>query len=157
MISSVERSPQTSAGQIDLATFYVGDLLLGIDIRVVREINRQLEFTPVPHSPSQVRGVINLRGEVVTVMDLRTILGLGKTDVSKYARNVIVHSGMEQIGLLVDRVADTVCVSADAIEPVPANVHGADATMFRGVCRLEADLVVILDVETALAEGTPRQ
>jgi purine-binding chemotaxis protein CheW len=157
MISSVERSPQTFAGQLDLATFYVGGLLLGIDIRLVREINRQTEFTPVPHAPPEVQGVINLRGEVVTVMDLRTILGLGTTDLSKHARNVIVHSGTEQIGLLVDQVADTVCVPPHAIEPVPANVHGVDASLFQGVYRLESELVVILNVETALAHGTPRQ
>ena len=157
MISSVERSPQAFTGQLDLATFYVGELLLGIDIRLVREINRQLEFTVVPHAPPEVRGVINLRGEVVTVMDLRTILGLGKTDLSKQARNVIVHSGTEQIGLLVDRVTDTVCLSGDAIEPVPANVHGVDASLFQGVYRLESELVVILDVETALGNGTSRQ
>jgi purine-binding chemotaxis protein CheW len=157
MISSVEPSPAILTGQVDLATFYLGELLLGIDIRLVREINRQLEFTPVPHAPPQVRGVINLRGEVVTVMDLRTILGLDRIDISKQARNVIVHSRAEQIGLLVDRVADTVCTTAEAIEPVPANIHGLDAAMFQGVVRLESELVVILNVEAALADGSSRQ
>lgn len=157
MTTSLEQSAFRQTGAVDLATFCVGELLLGIDIRSVREINRHLDFTPVPHAPPRVRGVINLRGEVVTVMDLRTILGLGKTELTRHARNIIVHSGSEQIGLLVDRVADTVSVSADAIELPPANVHGADAAMFRGVCRQETDLVVILDVEAALADGTSPQ
>ena len=156
MISSLDQSTESQVARVDLATFYVAELLLGIDIRLVREINRHLDFTPVPHASPQVRGVINLRGEVVTVVDLRTILGLGKTDLSKHARNVIVQSDGEQIGLLVDRVADTVGISTDAIEPVPANVHGVDAALFQGVCRLESELIVILDVEAALADNTPR-
>jgi purine-binding chemotaxis protein CheW len=153
----VERPTFSPGSQIDLATFYVGEMLLGIDIHLVREINRHIEFTPVPHAPPRVRGVINLRGEVVTVMDLRIILGLGITELSKHARNVIVQSTGEQIGLLVDRVADTVRVEAGSIEPPPANVPGADAAMFQGVCRLESELVVILDVEAALTDGSSRQ
>jgi len=153
MNSFAEPTHETEDGQVDVAAFYVGEMHLGIDIRVVREINRIVAFTPVPHSPPQVRGVINLRGEVVTVMDLRVILGLGTTEISKNAKNVIVQSDSEQVGLLVDRIGDTICVPKNAIEPVPANMRSADAELFKGVCRMGSELVVILDVEMALADN----
>ena len=143
--------------EVELATFYVGDLLLGADIQQVREINRLLDYTPVPQAPSYVRGVINLRGEVVTVVDLRAILGLGETTVGKTTRNVIVQSMGEQIGMLVDRVADTIRVPADQFDPMPPNVSGTDCRFFRGVHRQENQLVVVLDVEAALAADDRRQ
>ena len=65
-----------AATELQFTTFYVGDILLGVDIQQVQEINRQLSVTDVPHSKDYVRGVINLRGDVATVIDLRTILGL---------------------------------------------------------------------------------
>jgi len=153
MIATAESKSPTAAGEVELATFWVGELLLGADIRQVREINRHFELTPVPHAPACVRGVINLRGDVVTVVDLATILGLGQTEITKHARNVIVQSRGEHIGLLVDRVADTIRVPADAVEPPPANLHGADASLFTGVYRLEQDLVVLLDVGAALTHN----
>ena len=95
-------------GEVELVTFYVGELLLGAEIQYVEEINRHTDLTPVAHAHESVRGVMNLRGEVVTVLDLRSILGLGRTETTKNTRNVIVNTGGESIGLLVDRIADVV-------------------------------------------------
>src|SRR5271157_3269765 len=97
-----------TAAEVELATFFVADLLLGIPIRKVEEISRYSSVTPVPGASESVCGVISLRGEVVTVLDLRTVLGLGKTEPTRQTRNVIVQAGGERIGLLVDRVADVV-------------------------------------------------
>ncbi len=138
--------------EVEFATFYVGDLHLGADILQVEEINRHLELTPVPQAPECVRGVINLRGEVVTVVDLRTILGLERIEITPKNRNVIVNSKGEQIGLLVDRIGDVVNASTDQIEPPPANLSGVDGRFFRGVYKLDGELLVILDIETALAD-----
>jgi purine-binding chemotaxis protein CheW len=157
MTAIAERTVAGRAAEMELATFYVGDLLLGVDLQQVREINRLLDYTPVPQAPDYVRGVINLRGEVVTVVDLRTILGLGQTTVGKSTRNVIVQSGGEVVGMLVDQVADTVRVQADQIDPPPPNVQGADCRFFPGVHRLENQLVVLLDVNAALASDQHSQ
>ena len=73
-----------SAGEVEFVTFYVGDLLIGVDIHNVEEINRQVDVTPVPQSPHHVRGVINLRGEVVTVVDLGKVLEMGQTDINQH-------------------------------------------------------------------------
>ncbi len=135
----------------EFITFYLGDLLLGIDIHHVQEINRNVSMTPVPHTPPAVRGVINLRGEVVMVVDLNTVLGLPPAAVSRENRNVIVKNGGEQIGLLVDRVADVIRAHTDELDPMPENLRGIDQRFFKAVYKLESGLLVILDVDVTLA------
>jgi purine-binding chemotaxis protein CheW len=140
-----------STGEVEFVTFYVGDLLIGIDIHSVEEINRQVDVTPVPQAPPQVRGVINLRGEVVTVVDLRKVLGLGDTAINEHSRTVVVNSGNEEIGLLVDRVADVVLAHADQMDMPPANVSSVDGRFFKGVYKLDKTLLVLLDVDAAIS------
>ena len=123
---------QRSAKTDQIATFYVGELLLGLDIDGVQEINRLLEITPVAHAADCVCGVINLRGDVVTVLDLRTILQLPATEIGPNTRNVIIRSQDESIGLLVDQVADILAIPQDEISPPPANVSGVDGRFFSG-------------------------
>lgn len=141
-----------STDQQQFATFYVGDLLMGVDIRLVQEINRQLDVTAVPNAPSHVRGVINLRGEVSTVIDLRTILGLPEAEETRDTRNLIVHSQGEAIGLWVDRISDILTVGSDEISPSPSNVDGVDGKFFLGVHTLETEICVLLDVEQVLSD-----
>lgn len=141
-----------SSDQVQFSTFYVGGLLLGVDIRLVQEINRQLEMTPVPNAPKHVRGVINLRGEVATVIDLRTVLGLPPAEQTRDTRNLIVHSQGEAIGLLVDRISDILTIRPDQISDSPSNVDGVDGKFFLGVHTLENDICVLLDVEQVLAD-----
>lgn len=139
------------AQEVELVTFHVNGLLMGVDIHQIEEINQQVEVTPVPHAPPYVRGVINLRGEVVTVVDLRTILGLAAADVTGQCRTVVVNSHAEQIGLLVDRIADVELASPDDIDPPPANLSGVDGRFFKGVIKLDSELLVVLDVDAVLA------
>ncbi|MGD0519423.1 MAG: chemotaxis protein CheW [Thermoguttaceae bacterium] len=144
-----------SAGEVEFVTFYVGDLLIGIDIHSVEEINRQVDVTPVPQAPPHVRGVINLRGEVVTVVDLRKVLEMGQTEINQYSRTVVVNSGNEEIGLLVDRVADVVLARAEQIDQPPANISGVDGRFFKGVYKLDKTLLILLDVDAAIAVKGP--
>lgn len=144
--SMQKQSVAGAAAEIEVATFFVADLLLGIPIHEVEEISRHCAVTPVPGAPESVCGVMSLRGEVVTVLDLRVVLGIGKTECTRQTRNVIVHAAGERIGLLVDRVADVVhCATADLLPP-PANLSGAECTMFQSVYRMESELLVLLDV-----------
>lgn len=138
------------SGALQFCTFYIGDQLMGIDIRQIQEINRHVQTAPVPHAPDVIRGVINLRGEVVTVLDLRTALGMPETDVSGKTRCVIVEWAGEKTGLLVDRIADVVTVDPGEMEPSPVNVAGIDAKYFLGVCKMERELLVALDVEQVM-------
>ena len=132
------------------ATFYVGKLLLGVDIRQVQEINRQLDVTEVPHSPDYIRGVINLRGEVTTVADLRRILGLPREEFTRDSRNLIVTSQGESIGFLVDRISDILTLRSDQINPPPRNIEGVEGRFFSGVHTLDSEIVVILNIEEVL-------
>ncbi|GAB4247296.1 chemotaxis protein CheW [Deferrisoma sp.] len=136
-----------------VCTFWIGDALCGVDIRRVQEINRQVEATPVPLAPDYVVGVMNLRGRVVTVMDPARKLGLGDTAPGEETRNVIVQSGEEPVGLLVDRVADVVEVDPAALAPPPANLGGIRGAVFLGVLRTDGALVGILDVDAVLEEA----
>jgi purine-binding chemotaxis protein CheW len=139
-----------SSSELQFATFFIGDLLMGINIQQVQEINRHLEMTAVPHAPGHVRGVVNLRGEVVTVLDLSIILGLGSTNITSHSRNVIVDLNDEKTGLLVDRIADVVIAQSSEIESPPANVSGIDGHFFKGVCKLESNLLIIIDIESVI-------
>ncbi len=136
----------------EFATFYVGDSLIGIDILQVQEINRNLELTHVPHAPPCVRGVVNLRGDVVTVIDLRVVFRLPGRPIDGANRNIILSCGEERIGLLVDRIADVVHAKSDEIDVPPANLLGLSGRFFSGVHKLENDLLLILNATSVVAE-----
>jgi purine-binding chemotaxis protein CheW len=150
MSLTTEIKTSKSASEVEFVTFYVGDLLIGVDINQLDEINRLVDITPVPHAPSYVRGVVNLRGEVVTVIDLRKILGLEESKNTGQNRNVIVNSQGEQIGLLVDRIADVVRASPEDLDEPPANISGMDGRFFKNICQLDNNLLIVLDVDAAI-------
>ncbi|WP_425614085.1 chemotaxis protein CheW [Anatilimnocola sp. NA78] len=139
-----------SGSELQFASFQVGDLLLGIDIHQVQEINRNLNLTPVPHAPDAVQGVINLRGEVVTVIDLRRVLGLPAAEFTRSTSNVIIKHTGEQVGLLVDKVAEVITCHSVDIDPLPENLGGIDSCFFSGVIKLQQHLLVVLNVTQAL-------
>ncbi len=154
MNADLQNVHEDAVSELQFATFYVGDILLGIDIHQVQEINRQLSVTEVPHSKEYVRGVINLRGDVATVIDLRTILGLPTAEKTRDSRNLVVHSQGESIGFWVDRISDIHTLRSDEISPPPTKVEGVDGRLFKGVIKLEKEMLVILDVDEVLA-GEP--
>ncbi|MBF0226707.1 MAG: chemotaxis protein CheW [Desulfobacterales bacterium] len=138
--------------KMELATFYVGEALCGIDILNIQEINKNVDVTWVPQAPEYVLGVLNLRGRIVTVMDLGKKLGLFSIEPSKTNRNIIVDSNDEHIGLIVSKISDVLVAEADSIEPAPANIGGVQGRFFVGVFKTEKTLVGILDVEEVLKE-----
>ncbi len=136
----------------EVSTFYVGDALYGMDILKIQEINKQMEMTSVPQSPDYVKGILNLRGRIVTIIDLSKKLGLTATGSSEDARNIIIKSQNEQIGLLVDRLGDVVQASWDSVEPPPASLNELQGKFFQGVYKTGNTLVGILDMEEVLRE-----
>jgi purine-binding chemotaxis protein CheW len=148
---STATTTESATSELQLATFYVGELLLGVDLNAVQEINRHVNVTPVPGSPEVVRGVINLRGDVATVIDLRCLLGMGEAEMTRDSRNLITRSQDEMIGLWVDRISDIVSIGIHEMDPPPGNVAGVDGRFFRGVYTTEDKIIVILDLEETLA------
>lgn len=136
---------ETSQAVMQVTTFYVGNALLGVDIGVVQEINRNMMLTRVPDASPSVRGVMNLRGEVVTVLDLRILLGLPQTTGSNASRNLIIKRDGELIGIWVDRVADILSINMQDVSPAPSNLDGIQAKFVKGVYQLPDSLVMLLD------------
>jgi purine-binding chemotaxis protein CheW len=136
---------------LQLATFYVADMCLALDIGVIQEIIRDIKVTRVPHVPPQVRGVINLRGEVTTVVDLRQVLGMAPVESGRDTQTLIVRSGGESIGLVVDCVGDICAVEQSAIVPPPPNVDQVDGRFFDGVCQRKSEIILVLNLEESLA------
>ena len=134
-----------------MATFYVADMCLALEIGVIQEIIREVKVTPVPHAAGQIRGVINLRGEVTTVIDLRQVLGLASLDATSNTQTLIVRSQGESIGLIVDRVGDICDVDESSIVPPPPNVDSVDGRFFQGVCQRNSEIILVLDLEEALS------
>jgi purine-binding chemotaxis protein CheW len=135
---------------VEMATFYVGEALCGMDILNVQEINKLMDMTTVPQSPDYVMGILNLRGQIVTIIDLGKKLNLGDTKVSEMSRNIIVNAKNEYIGLLVSRISDVVMADWDKVEPPPANIGGVQGQFFKGVFKTKERLIGILDVEKVL-------
>ncbi|BDV01337.1 chemotaxis protein CheW [Thermodesulfomicrobium sp. WS] len=140
------------SGQLQMSCFYVGSALCGIDIRVIQEMNKQMEMTRVPGAPAYVLGIMNLRGRIVTIIDLGKKLGLGQSKKTEQSRIIIVNSREENIGLLVDRIADVVTTRWEDVEPTPSNIKGIKGKYFHGVCKSGKELVAILDIDAVLAD-----
>lgn len=136
---------------VELATFYVGDALCGMDILKVQEINKLMQMTKVPQAPDYVLGILNLRGQIVTILDLGRKLGLGETDISQDPRNIIVNSAGSHVGLLVRRISDVVSADMEKREPAPANMSGIQGEYFTGVYKTNDNLIGILDVDKVLS------
>ncbi|MCA9175669.1 MAG: chemotaxis protein CheW [Planctomycetales bacterium] len=138
------------AREFMVATFHVGDLWLAIPVERVQEIRRGVDVTPIPNSPEFVRGVINLRGEVATVIDMRRLLQLPPAAPSAADRCLIVRDEGEAIGLWVDRVGDMATVPQSRIRPLPANIADAEDRCFKGVLQQDDNVLILLDLTEVL-------
>lgn len=136
--------------RVELATFYVGDALCGIDILQIQEINKLSMMTQVPQAPNYVKGISNLRGQIVTIIDLGKKLGLGETDTSLDPRNVIVNSAGNYIGLMVKKISAVVEADLSKQELPPANMSGIQGEFFTGVYKMDNVLIGILDITKVL-------
>lgn len=150
------------------ATFRLDDHLFGIDVLLVREINQYMVITPVPLSTSSVRGLINLRGQIVTVVDLGVLLGLEPRQIDRNTHSLVLKTHedlgalrirfgnqeldgpVDTVGLLVDTVGDVVDVDENEMEPPPANVGDIDGQFLSGVIKLDTELLVLLNIGKAL-------
>ena len=153
MTAATATSVASTTTELELATFYIGEMLIGIDIRNVCEINRNLELTCVPPAADGVRGVINLRGDVVTVLALRVMLDLESQEFTRRSRNIVISSEGEQVGLVVDSVSDVISADSSQLDPPPGNLNGVDDRFFSHVIRLESELLLVLDPDELLGSS----
>ena len=130
-------------------TFYLEGLLFGVELKGVQEVIHSLDMTEVPLAPAVVSGLINLRGQIVTAVDLRRRLELSATPLTSHAMNVVVRSEDGAVSLLVDEIGDVVEVQEGTFEPPPETLRGTIRTMILGVHKLDNRLMHVLDIGKA--------
>lgn len=132
-------------------TFYVDSLFMGISVDAIQEIIRYQEMTPVPLANSVVRGLINLRGQIVTAIDLRRRLNLESRVSGLLPTNVVVRSEGGAVSLLADEIGDIIEVEEEQFEPTLETIDAASRELFQGVYKLDRQLLLILDPEKVVA------
>lgn len=137
-------------GTVELTTFKIGAAIYGMDILKVQEINKLMDMTVVPHAGTYIRGILNLRGQIVTVIDLACKLGLPPTRLTAASRNIILISKDEYFGLLVDGIGDVVRTDWENVEAAPANLGGVLGGFFEGVVKTDRHLIGILNTDEVL-------
>jgi len=137
--------------EIQLVIFDLASEYYGVDISDVREIMRMQTITRVPGAPAFVEGVINLRGRVVPVIDLRKRLKLAVGEQTKESRIVVVDIAGRDVGVIVDAVTEVLRIPLSSVEPPSSMITNVDSDYLRGIAKLEAKLVILLDLGKVLS------
>ena len=136
------------------STFFVADLFFGVDVLRVQEVLRFQQMTRVPLAPEVIEGLINLRGQIVTAIDMRRRLRLPQRAGDQPPMNMVVRTEDGAVSLLVDEIGDVVDVEADAFERPPDNIDATTRDLVTGVFKLKDRLLLVLDTRKALAVTT---
>jgi purine-binding chemotaxis protein CheW len=139
-------SDSSRSGELQIVVCELADEHYGLDIAKVFEIIRHQPITAVPRSPRFVKGVINLRGRIIPVVDLRERFGMQPAEPTKETRIVVAESAATRVGLIVDSVSEVLLVASEAVEPTPEVAAGADAEYLRGIANLGDRLVMLLEL-----------
>ncbi len=147
-----------SSSEIQIVVFELGDERYGLDIAAVYEIIRHQPITAVPQAPVYVKGVINLRGRIIPVVDLRDRFGMVQGELTKASRIVVAEASGTRVGLVVDGVSEVLMVPTDSIEPTPEVAAGVDASYQKGIAKLGDRLIILLELDGLFSgEGTALQ
>lgn len=137
---------------LQYVTFRLDDETYGINVMQIQEVLRYTEIAPVPGAPSYVLGIINLRGNVVTVIDTRARFGLSESSVSDHTRIVVLEIDRQVIGILVDSVAEVVYLKQSEMEAAPNVGNDESARFIQGVCNKNGELIILVEFEKMLSE-----
>ncbi len=141
-----------AAVQTDFISFAIGDDQYGVDIMAVREIKGWADITCLPKQPEYVRGVLNLRGAIVPIVDLRCRFGQGLTETTPLHIVIIVQIGGQQVGLIGDRVLDIVSVTVAEIQPVPKVAQSERLEFLSGLVTHDNAMIALIDLANLLNE-----
>jgi purine-binding chemotaxis protein CheW len=142
---------------LQLVSFKIGEEEFGVDILNVQEINKMVQITKVPNSPDFVEGVINLRGRIIPVIDLRTRLGLAKKEHDKDSRIIVVDLERKTIGFIVDGVSEVLRIPVSITEAPPAIVSGIDSEFIKSIGKLDDRLLILIDLQRVLTVDTQQK
>jgi purine-binding chemotaxis protein CheW len=144
---------QTSDDPIlQYVTFKLDEETYGIHVMQIQEVLRYTEIAPVPGAPDYVLGIINLRGNVVTVIDTRKRFGLSEAEVSDHTRIVVIEVDGQVVGILVDSVAEVVYLRQSEVESAPNVGNDESAKFIQGVCNKNGELIILVEFEKLMSE-----
>ena len=146
-------SARAAPTQIQSISFAIGDDQYGVDIMAVREIKGWSEITHLPRQPDYVRGVLNLRGVIVPIIDLRCRFGQGLTEATPLHVVIIVQIAARQVGLLADRVLDIVSFEPSQVQPVPKVAKSSRADFLSGLVTIENVMLALIDLPNLLTSA----
>ncbi len=147
-----DSSTQQTAELYQLVTFNIDSEEYGVDIVKVQEIIRPMDITKVPRAPAYVQGVINLRGKVIPIIDLRSRFGMAIREHDTQTRIIVIELSGMVVGFIVDSVSEVLRLPANTVEAPPALVSGIDSEYISGVGKLSDRLLILLDLNTLLKE-----
>lgn len=133
----------------EFCTCRVGPLLLGIEVSEVQEVLFQSDYTTIPRTDRRIAGLINLRGQIATAIDLRIRLGVEPTEHNENVHIVVRHQG-EPVSLMVDAIGDVIAVPKDAFEPPPETLTGVAKELITGAYKLDNELLLSLDANRTI-------
>lgn len=142
---------EAAATPTQLISFAIGNDQYGVDIMAVREIKGWTEITHLPRQPDYVRGVLNLRGAVVPIIDLRCRFGQGMTEATPLHIAIIVQIESRQVGLLADRVLDIVSFESNQVQPVPRTANSSRISFLSGLVMVEGAMIALIDLPNLLS------
>ena len=144
-ITTTKSEMPLTSGQF--STFFVADLFFGVDVLHVQEVLRSQQMTSVPQAPGVIEGLINLRGQIVTAIDMRRRLGLPQRAGGQAPMNIVVRTLDGAVSLLVDEIGDVLDMDSATYERPPQNLDPAAKDLIRGVYKLKDRLLLVLDEE----------
>lgn len=151
LTTETNTSDTTRDELLQLVSFNIGEEEFGVDILKVQEINRMVEVTRVPNAPEYVDGVINLRGKVIPIVDLRRRFGMQRKEKDKNTRIVVVELNGKVLGFVVDAVSEVLRIQKSVTEPPPPIIAGIEAEYITAIGKLENRLLILLDLERVLS------
>jgi purine-binding chemotaxis protein CheW len=150
-MTSSDSEQQLSGEMAHLVCFRLGDEEYGIEISGVQEINRMMPITRVPRAPEFMKGVINLRGQLIPIIDLRLRFGMPSVEATKSTRIVVAEIGHSRVGMIVDGVSEVVKLPVEHIEAAPDMITDAEAGYIKGVGKYGERLIVLLELGPIVA------
>src|SRR5579875_1688869 len=142
---------------VQVVSFKLGSEEYGVEIAQVQEINRMVAVTHVPRAPQFMEGVINLRGQLIPIIDLRARFGMPREEHTKNTRIVVTEIGTKRVGMVVDSVSEVLRLALDQIEPAPEMITGVDTEYIRGVGKIEDRLIILLDLAKIISGSEKRE
>ena len=157
-MATIDKEKQQLSGEtVQVVSFALGNEEYGVDIAQVQEINRMVAITHVPRAPKFMEGVINLRGQLIPIIDLRTRFGMPRAEHTKHTRIVVTDIGAKRVGMVVDSVSEVLRIPVEQVEDAPEMIAQVETEYIRGVGKLGDRLIILLDLQKIISGQEKRQ